>query len=1031
MSGVAVDDTSDDIYVSNGRAEGKGGVVDVFSSTGQYLSQLTGTCPAPGSCTAGEVIPFHGPAGLTINQATHDLYVTDPARGDGGQSVVDVFNGSGTYVSTFGAGTLGEVAGESIAINDLTDNAYVGNGNSPGQAVYVFSPAGSFLPPNWTGASSPLTNFDGEIVSVATDPSTGHVYVSSEANDLVDEFSDSTTEQYIGNVSGTASSGPLAYVHAVAVSPTNGNVYVAQDLRGVIDIFGPDIVYAAEISQSFSAVSLHATTLNAEVNGGAGVSTSYHFEYGLTTAYDSSTPQATGEGKFSASARLEGLQPETEYHFRIVATNADGTSYGPDTTFRTQTNQIGLPDGRGFEMVSPVDNADGNVFEPGVGGTITAGQHTGLPMRAAADGEALEYVAAPPAVGGNGNEGNEHGNEYVATRAAGGGWSALDLETPGLEKAPFEALFTDELSNSGAGGAPAGGERLSRGSYLLLEGDGQLERELREGAEPELQEKKQLEAEAAKLEAEAAKLQGIEKQNRTESAAVRRYEAKEIPREGTLYESAGGRLGLVAVLPDGELAPHAEFGGGGFSHVISANGSKIFWTELELTARNYGEGKGGPTYAPKAVYVREDGTKTLQVSQGAAQFWTASPDGRYAFYTEGERLWRFDTEDGSRVELAGEGSGMLGVIGSNETGEDGSYLYFVANGVLGNGAAHGALTGTCKVNFTTRRTEGTCNMYVLHDGMTTFISVLEGPDLGNDGLGNGVLNVGLEKRVAGVSADGSAVVFESKASLTGYPNNGQPEVYVYDAVTGGLSCVSCNPTGAPPTNGSSVSLPVSFSGAFMHRLVSEGGGRVFFDSTEGLVAQDTNGKQDVYEWEREGEGGCEQRIPARPDGGCVYLLSGGTSGADSFLLDASASGNDVFIISRAQLTPQDQGETYEVYDARVGAVEALAPPACTGTGCQGLPSAPPPFATPASVTFNGVGNFPGGTDTNPSTAKPKPKTKLVKCAKAKKLSHGKCVKQEKRANPGSQTTARGASKRCAFHGSFPCWSWRRCWSCAL
>jgi hypothetical protein len=189
-----------------------------------------------------------------------------------------------------------------------------------------------------------------------------------------------------------------------------------------------------------------------------------------------------------------------------------------------------------------------------------------------------------------------------------------------------------------------------------------------------------------------------------------------------------------------------------------------------------------------------------------------------------------------------------------------------------------------------------------------------------------------------------------------------------------------------------LSLPISYSGAFMHRWVSEDGGRVFFDSNEGLVAQDTNGKQDVYEWEREGEGSCEQRVPARPNGGCIYLLSGGTSSASSYLLDSSANGNDVFIISRAHLTEQDPGGTVELYDARVGAVEALAPPACTGTGCQGLPSAPPPFATPSSVTFNGIGNFPG--PPVPSTTKPKPRTS--KCKKNQKLTHGKCISKKKK-----------------------------------
>ena len=70
---------------------------------------------------------------------------------------------------------------------------------------------------------------------------------------------------------------------------------------------------------------------------------------------------------------------------------------------------------------------------------------------------------------------------------------------------------------------------------------------------------------------------------------------------------------------------------------------------------------------------------------------------------------------------------------------------------------------------------------------------------------------------------------------------------------------------------------------------------MFFVSLEGLVPQDINEEQDVYEWERPGTGGCTE------SDGCVYLLSGGTSVGHSGFLDASESGGDVFIVTRANL----------------------------------------------------------------------------------------------------------------------------------
>jgi hypothetical protein len=70
----------------------------------------------------------------------------------------------------------------------------------------------------------------------------------------------------------------------------------------------------------------------------AGSSTTYHFEYGTTSAYGFETAPASagsGTGAVPASARLTGLAPNTVYHFRLVADSAGGTTVGNDATFRT------------------------------------------------------------------------------------------------------------------------------------------------------------------------------------------------------------------------------------------------------------------------------------------------------------------------------------------------------------------------------------------------------------------------------------------------------------------------------------------------------------------------------------------------------------------------------------------------------------------------------------------------------------------------------------------------------------------------
>ena len=79
-----------------------------------------------------------------------------------------------------------------------------------------------------------------------------------------------------------------------------------------------------------AATSLGQTTatLNGVVNPG-GLYTSYHFEYGTDTNYDSQTGYGElgpGTTQQVVSIDVSGLNPGTTYYFRLVATNPDGTA---------------------------------------------------------------------------------------------------------------------------------------------------------------------------------------------------------------------------------------------------------------------------------------------------------------------------------------------------------------------------------------------------------------------------------------------------------------------------------------------------------------------------------------------------------------------------------------------------------------------------------------------------------------------------------------------------------------------------------
>jgi hypothetical protein len=81
----------------------------------------------------------------------------------------------------------------------------------------------------------------------------------------------------------------------------------------------------------------NSVTLTAELNPGA-AETTYRFQFGTTTAYGQETLRRTlAAGVLPRSVRIavSGLRARTSYHFRVVASNRAGTTFGPDVAFRT------------------------------------------------------------------------------------------------------------------------------------------------------------------------------------------------------------------------------------------------------------------------------------------------------------------------------------------------------------------------------------------------------------------------------------------------------------------------------------------------------------------------------------------------------------------------------------------------------------------------------------------------------------------------------------------------------------------------
>jgi plastocyanin len=111
-------------------------------------------------------------------------------------------------------------------------------------------------------------------------------------------------------------------------------VHPAQ-MKGTITVSGPSAPLVS--TGSATAVSETEATLNGTVNPSE-QETSYFFEYGTTTGYGQKTTEASagsGASPVDKSAAVSGLTASTTYHFRLIAKNASGTTFGSDRTFTT------------------------------------------------------------------------------------------------------------------------------------------------------------------------------------------------------------------------------------------------------------------------------------------------------------------------------------------------------------------------------------------------------------------------------------------------------------------------------------------------------------------------------------------------------------------------------------------------------------------------------------------------------------------------------------------------------------------------
>jgi len=706
-----------------------------------------------------------------------------------------------------------------------------------------------------------------------------------------------------------------------------------------------------------------------------------------------------------------------------------------NAAFRTGPGAL-LPDCRGYEMVSPLDKGQGDI-------AVLLALFTSTPAvleQSSTSGSRLAYGSVH-AFGGAPSA--PWTSQYIAERHPRGeaeeGWRTHSINLP-IERPIYEDAFSQTSSQLQAlspdlctawlraiaepplaPGARAGYPNFYRRTDDLCGG-------------PSLEALTSLEwgnLGKASVPALGLELQGVSEDQETAAFVV-----PDNLKESGAPNLKGGKLQLYAwrrdappafacVLPGGApLADSCSAGSGPFGvsasfvglltqaqGALSASGERLFWTAGKGEESSEGElymrerpalgrkpGKECGAGQPCTIAISKPGEKLSETEK--SQFRAAAADGSVAIYTTGTDLYeaRIGEPTGHPVLSATEkiAGGMIGLLGASQ---DASHVYFASTEAI-PGAGPDGLGEEAKA--------GERNLYLYDEGSYTFIGALAAKDLEKFSLLQ-TFPFGNLARVSGEQA-----AFVSRAPLTGYDNadtaSAEPdtEVFLYDAGSDKLICASCNPSGARPAGRENSRTKTTdtdfFAGPewvagwfeghetplYVSRELSAHGNRLFFNSADALVARDTNGRADVYQWEAPGEGACSTGSPSYSarNGGCVDLISSGLSGRDSTFVDASPSGEDVFFTTLSNLVPADY-DLIDVYDARVGGGFPPPPPApveCEGEACQSPPPAPAPPA-PASSGY-------------PASDNVSPPPKGRKCPKGRhRMSRGskaRCAKAEKK-----------------------------------
>jgi hypothetical protein len=1014
LEGIAVDPSDGDLVVTVTRTHS----IDEFGASGEFLGQIKG---------ASKGAPFE------------EYFNEDGglAAGSGGELYVDVASDIKEN-----AQSGGRVA-DAHAVDVLGPGGFY-PGTVTGE-VTERSPGGVTLNGVVRGAANP----EGKNLSLAEchfEYVTEEAYAKSVAEDKsgFSGFVLSAEDECAPGLVGQRLEEKNYAVHADIDHLVSGEVYryrlVAETRPGESEHGGTKdgevASFAAAGAPVVEAVSVgHVSSSFADLRAvidPVGSDTTYRFEYVTEAAFaqsgfgdlssGGSVPAPAGEvgsgdAGVSVNVVVRGLLPGTSYRFRVLAENAIGADLGgadAEGTFSTLPAAVpGLPDDRAYELVTPANKGDAKDM---FGGLDQGGEVSFDVGYASEDGD--HFLLQTSAAFGRFPASAE--SAYVFSRSEHG-WLFQSLASPSLgvqsvgnivfDPVDFSMVaFQDEVgyvheSDDGLVG-PLGGPYSTVGATGgSAVGGGELT-VIPVGASEDLSnaivESQDRELPMCEASEEAlAKTLDAGSQGLYEWSAVRGCLAlADVKSEGGgLLSQCGAVLGQHSQRP------------GSTHDAVSSDGSRIFFTAPDPNVQGNGSSATKGCWNserrenPPELYMRVNGETTIEVSEPEgggtpeypAVFVGASRNGSKVFFvTRGDltkeatvlrnhepELYEYDAEasEGERLVRVSRGDLESGpvegkVLDVPAISADGSTVYFNAEGDLTPKADGGGLY-----------------RYDTETGQTTYVAPPQGyptkssvraHELGEDIQGLWYEHEVKDNLMAGLDLEAEYQTTRDGQFLLFGP-------YRYDAADGSTMCVMCNPGSSPrPEAGFGRTAEFDSQAGGPPRAMSENGEFVFFDSSEPLLPQATNGKVDVYEWrERRGSAAHE---------GTISLISSGQSSTNDYFLDSSpcvnsggetVEGCNVFFGTHSQLVPADKDEEGDLYDARIegGFPAPLGAGPCEGDACHNPPPLPL-LQTPATSTHSSSGNIVGGRESNsppPGSSKPKAKSRARTCKKP----HGK------------------------------------------